>query len=77
VRVVVDAGILYITQCHQPLPVGASGSYMVTAKDFVPAGGFDHCSAGERFCPLQPMPLKTWGSVMRPFDARSGAVNLK
>ena len=32
------AGILKATQCHQPEPVGASGSYMVTAKLRVPAG---------------------------------------
>ena len=28
-------------QCQNPLGVGASGSYMVTAKLFVPAGNFD------------------------------------
>jgi hypothetical protein len=49
--------MLYITQCHHPLPVGASGSYAVTAKDLVPAGGFVHSRAGETFCPVQPMPL--------------------
>ena len=32
------AGILNTTQCHQPLPVGASGSYMVTAKLLAPVG---------------------------------------
>src|ERR1019366_116644 len=31
-------GILYTSQCHQPEPVGASGSYTVTAKLLVPLG---------------------------------------
>src|SRR5215217_7656398 len=31
-------GIFDTTQCHQPLPVGASGSYTVIAKRFVPCG---------------------------------------
>jgi hypothetical protein len=44
-------------QCQKPLPVGASGSYMVTAKLLVPAGGFDHFTSGETFCPVQPMML--------------------
>src|SRR5262245_29405581 len=53
------AGMLKITQCHQPLPVGASGSYMVRAKLLVPSGGSFHIRAGEMSPPLQPKPLKT------------------
>jgi hypothetical protein len=49
--------MLYITQCHQPLPVGASGSYAVTANDLVPAGAFDQLIAGETFCPVHPNEL--------------------
>ena len=44
------------TQCHHPDPVGASGSYMVTATLLVPAGAPLHLSAGEIFRPLQPNP---------------------
>ncbi len=49
----------YTTQCHQPEPVGASGSYTVKAKLLVPAGAPLHVSGGEMFLPLQPKPLKT------------------
>jgi hypothetical protein len=34
------AGMSNTTQCHQPLPVGASGSYIVMAKLLVPSGAF-------------------------------------
>src|SRR5688572_23090137 len=60
----VSAGILKITQCHQPLPVGASGSYTVTAKLFVPFGAWSHRNSGEVLLPLQPNPLNTWSLPM-------------
>src|SRR5215470_11170412 len=56
----VPGGMLYTTQCHQPLPVGASGSCISNAKLWVPAGAPLQASAGERFPPLQPKSLKTW-----------------
>ncbi len=58
-REVALAGILYTTQCHQPLPVGASGSYTVRVKLLVPLGAFFQDRAGDRFSPVQPKPLKT------------------
>src|SRR2546423_6926203 len=69
--------MLYITQCHHPLPVAAAEWYIVTANDFVPAGAFAHASAGEMFWPVHPIPLKTWAKVMRPFATKSGAVSLR
>src|SRR5437016_13060916 len=54
---VTSAGMLNTIQCHHPLPVGASGSYTVTAKLLVPAGGFFQASAGETLPPSQPKPL--------------------
>src|ERR1019366_6369883 len=48
------AGMLYPSQCHQPEPVGASGSYTVTAKLLVPLGAPLHFKAGDMFLPLQP-----------------------
>src|SRR3982750_2020451 len=58
-----SAGILITIQCHQPEPVGASGSYTVTAKLLVPLGAPFHASAGDLFSPAQPKPLnsKRWG----------------
>jgi len=44
------AGILNSTQCTQ-VPIGASGSSTVSAKDCVLAGGSFHASAGEMFFP--------------------------
>src|SRR4051812_33531012 len=55
-----------ITQCHQPLPVGASGSYTVIAKLFVPAGALCHESDGEMLPPLHPKLLNTCSSDITP-----------
>src|SRR4051794_35370095 len=55
-----------ITQCHQPLPVGASGSYTVIAKLFVPAGALCHESDGEMLRPLHPKLLNTCSSDITP-----------
>ena len=54
------AGRFQTTQCHQPLPVGASGSWTISAKLFVPAGAFRQLKAGDTLPPVQPKPLKTW-----------------
>ena len=51
--------MLKITQCQNPLPVGASGSKAVTAKLLVPAGAPDQLSAGDTFLPVQPKLLNT------------------
>src|SRR5689334_4784744 len=56
--------MLNTTQCHQPLPVGASGSYMVTAKLLVPVGAPLQLSAGETLPPVQPKPLNTCSLAM-------------
>ena len=46
-----DAGRLNTAQCQNPLAVGASGSYTVTAKLFVSGGKPDHVSWGETSSP--------------------------
>src|SRR6478609_6928696 len=56
---IVPGGRLNTTQCHQPLPVGASGSYIVTAKLLVALGAPLQFNAGEILPPVQPKPLKT------------------
>src|SRR6185295_1014222 len=53
-------------QCQNPLPVGASGSKTVRTKLLVPAGGFDQCSSGDWFWPVQPKPLKICAVVKLP-----------
>src|SRR6516164_9385096 len=57
-------GILNTTQCHHPLPVGASGSYMVTAKLLVPLGAPFQLNAGDALPPVQPKPLNTCSLAM-------------
>ena len=42
-----EAGMLTASQCQNPLPVGASRSWMVTAKLFVPSGGLVQKSSGD------------------------------
>src|SRR4029077_16663950 len=68
---VVFGGMLNTTQCHQPLPVGASGSYMVTAKLLVPLGAPFQLRAGERLPPVQPNPLNTCSLAKVPPSLRS------
>src|SRR3990172_10171816 len=72
-----EEGILKITQCHQPLPVGASGSYTVTAKLFVSRGAFRHWSSGEILPPVQPKPEYTCSLPIFPFSFRTGLTKLK
>jgi len=50
------AGILATTQCIQPKPVGASLSYIVSTKLFVPLGAFFHEIVGAILPPVQPKP---------------------
>src|SRR3954452_23230424 len=53
---VTEAGMLYTAQCQKPEPVGASGSWMVTAKLLVSAGYPDHDRCGETSAPPPPAP---------------------
>ena len=64
------------TQCHQPLPVGASGSYMLTAKLLVPVGAPLQFSAGETLLPLQPKPLNTCSLATVAPSLRSALVKV-
>src|SRR3954463_16472724 len=71
------AGMLMTDQCHQPEPVGASGSYTVTAKLLVSFGAPLHLSAGDLFSPPQPNTLASnFLSIMAP-DLMSGLSSLK
>src|SRR5687767_8626989 len=54
-RSVTVAGRLATAQCQNPDAVGASGSYMVTAKLRVSSGKPDHESCGETSDPPAPM----------------------
>ena len=51
-RLRLSAGMLYSTQWTH-VPIGASGSSTIRAKDWVPAGGSFQASAGEMFLPMQ------------------------
>src|SRR5512139_2366818 len=51
-RLRASAGMLNNTQWTH-VPPGASGSSMMSAKDWVPAGGSFHASAGEMSLPVQ------------------------
>src|SRR6478736_1392678 len=73
---VVPGGILNTTQCHQPLPVGASGSYMVTAKLLAPLGAPLQFSAGATLPPVQPKPLNTCSLAMVAPSLRSALVRV-
>ena len=59
-RSVTVAGRLATAQCQNPDPVGASGSYIVTAKLRVSSGKPDHDSCGETSDPPAPMIPLTW-----------------
>src|SRR5215470_8533108 len=72
----VPGGMLYTTQCHQPLPVGASGSCISKAKLWVPAGAPLQASAGDTFPPLQPNSLNTWALGIVPPSVKSVLVRL-
>jgi len=50
------AGMFTSDQCHQPEPVGASGSYAVTTKLFVPSGAPLQLNCGERLPPSGSQP---------------------
>src|ERR1700760_409577 len=59
-RSVTVAGRLAIAQCQKLDTVGASGSYMVTAKLCVSSGNPDQESCGETSEPPAPMMPLTW-----------------
>src|SRR4029077_9659740 len=59
-RSVTVAGRLATAQCQKPDAVGASGSYMVTAKLRVSSGNPDQDSCGETSAPPAPMMPLTW-----------------
>src|SRR3979411_1975377 len=52
---VTSAGRLATAQCQNPDAVGASGSYMVTAKLRVSSGNPDQLSCGDTSSPPAPM----------------------
>src|SRR4051812_12398653 len=58
-RSIGSAGVVITHPCHQPEPVGASGSYTLTAKLLVSLGAPLHLSAGDLFSPEQPKPLNS------------------
>src|SRR3954454_13189005 len=59
-RSVTVAGRLATAQCQNPDAVGASGSYIVTAKLRVVSGNPDQLSCGETSEPPAPMIPLTW-----------------
>src|SRR5262252_2106858 len=61
---VTDAGMSISRQCQNPDPVGASGSWQVTAKLLVSAGNPDQDSCGEMFSPVMPKLLYTCLSLI-------------
>src|SRR5215218_10428920 len=71
------AGMLMTDQCHQPEPVGASGSYTVTAKLLVSLGAPLHFNAGDLFSPEQPKPLNSKLFGIRASACMSGLLNVK
>src|SRR3954463_1798769 len=70
-------GMLITDQCHQPEPVGASGSYTVTAKLRVSLGAPLHFSAGDLFSPEQPKTLASKRLSIRALALPSGLSSLK
>jgi hypothetical protein len=70
-------GMLTTDQCHQPEPVGASGSYTVTAKLFVFLGAPLHLRAGDLFSPEQPKPLNSNFLSIVALGLMSGLVSVK
>src|SRR5580692_5454168 len=66
-----------MTQCHQPEPVGASGSCAMSAKLFVPAGGFFHSSGGETFSPVHPIALNEYFGGIAALFLNAALVNVK
>src|SRR5512140_337058 len=71
------AGMSITNQCHQPEPVGASGSYTVTAKLFASFGAPLQRSVGDLLSPVQPKPLNSKLLGIRASGAKSGLERLK
>src|SRR5467141_3249888 len=60
---VVEAGMSATTQCQNPLPVGACGSYIDTTKLLVSGGKPDHDRCGEMSSPPgTPNNFESWGT---------------
>ena len=59
------------TQCQKPLPVGASGSKLVTAKLFVPSGNPDQRRCGDVSVPPAPKIPLAWGDASWPPSVKS------
>src|SRR6187551_3015447 len=74
---VASAGMLITDQCHQPEPVGASGSYTVTAKLLVSLGAPLHFKAGDLFSPEQPKLLNSNFLSIVPLALMSGLLRVK
>ncbi|SOR62864.1 hypothetical protein LMANV2_560005 [Leptospira interrogans serovar Manilae] len=74
IEVIVD-GRLKTTQCHHPLPVGASGSYTVNAILLVSFGRPVQDREGEIFPPEHPKPLNTCSLAINLTDVNSGLFN--
>src|SRR5512133_2152722 len=66
------AGMSITNQCHQPEPVGASGSYTVMAKLFASAGAPLQRSVGDLLSPVQPKPLNSKLLGISASAAKSG-----
>src|SRR5687767_9792124 len=74
---VVVAGMSTTNQCQKPEPVGASGSYTVTAKLLVSLGAPLHFSAGDLFSPEQPKTLASNFLSIRSLGFMSALVSAK
>src|SRR5579863_5560996 len=77
---VTDTGMPYATQWTTPRPPRPSGSTKVSAKLFVPAGGFFHSSGGETFSPTQlglDLSLPAFFTASLPLSSRLGEVSVK
>src|SRR3954464_15247067 len=74
---VTEAGMFATTQCQNPLVVGASGSYTVTAKLRVPSGKPDQDSCGERSSPPAPISPLTCGMGSTSPSVHSVLVTVK
>src|SRR5580658_7237339 len=64
-------------QCQKPLPVGASGSYMLMAKLLVAFGAPDQASAGDTFGLVQPKRLAACSLAILPPGLMSVLVRVR
>src|SRR6478735_10180794 len=71
------AGRLATAQCQKPDAVGASGSYMVTAKLRVSSGNPDQLSCGETSSPPAPKIPLTWALASGSPSVMDSEVSVK